>query len=142
MSKREEFLKKYSVPASDLGEIEVLLHEYLKDCVQGIGANEWVSYAEALYAVQLAEEEILSELQDKDAVTLLEKSAFHTANGDMYSGAVTKSRAKEALAIQQANFEKKAIMAFNNSCALMQDCKHCPGDCFCEENFKQQLNIK
>lgn len=31
--------------------------EYLRDCVQGDGANEVVSYAEALFAIQLKEEE-------------------------------------------------------------------------------------
>lgn len=33
----------------------------------------------------------------------------------------------------------RSVEAFNRACALMQNCRHCNGDCFCEDNFRSLI---
>ena len=49
---------------------------------------------------------------------------------------ISTSTARAAVEIAEAEIIDRAVGAFNRSCALMQDCQHCPGDCFCEDNFR------
>lgn len=114
---------------------EELAEEYLKSCIVGQGANEMVSYAEALYAIQLT----IEDLQDKDAVEFLEEQSYfdsfdkNTENDRCF---VYIDDAKQALSIQSANFEKKAVDII---------CKICENQAslsFFPNLFKQHLNSK
>lgn len=105
--------------------------EYLRTCIQGEGCNEVVSFTEALFALQLHEEKLLSELQGKDTLDYLDKNEYYAVttsfDGRCGSNVVTTNDAKEALSIQQANFEYK----------LREKSKDLPPDIseFINENF-------
>lgn len=125
--------------------------EYLKECVQGEGANEVVSYAEALYAVQLSEE-LLEELAQGDAVAYLDEYCIQRLDTSrirseytLCENTVTIKQAKHALAIQEAKHRKemegmvnvdKAVEAFKKvySCAN--------GYVDCEAKFRKLLKQK
>lgn len=125
--------------------------EYLKECIQGEGANEVVSYAESLYAIQLKEEELLSSLCDQDVEEYIYKQSAVAIRMPSHNSVITIDDANYALSIQSAKHKKE-----------MEDLKENAEDCFYEtlcfvnehpdinsltivdivKIFKQQLNSK
>ena len=68
----------------------------------------------------------------------IEKETWHYVQDDVIKAVeIAEAELEETI---RNEMRIRAVEAFNQGCALMQICKHCKGDCFCEENFLAALD--